>query len=57
MSQQEQTEVECPACGGDGWVVDLDHAPRCNGMCAEYGCPVQVQAKCPNCDGSGRLHR
>ena len=47
----------CPFCHGDGWTVESEHNPACAGdgeKCHEP-CPVQVQVKCENCGGVGRV--
>ena len=47
----------CPRCGGDGWTLEIDHAPLCwaTGHCEDHGCPVQIQVLCDGCDGAGRV--
>lgn len=50
---------QCGLCKGDGWTVGVEHEPGCGWRDPEtgyvYECSgVQVQEKCPRCDGTGR---
>ena len=46
-------EAGCTDCGGDGYVVELEHAFGCSnlkgGPCDSPDCPWPVQAPCPGC--------
>ncbi len=46
--------MKCPACQGDGWTVEMDHDPSCDGNCTTK-CPIQVQVLCEHCRGTGKI--
>lgn len=41
------TLIPCSHCGGNGYDVQIDHAPGCEGDCRQ--CPVQTQVRCSQC--------
>jgi DnaJ-class molecular chaperone len=49
----------CGACRGDGWTVEVEHEAWCGSVDDEgftRECSgVQVQVKCPTCDGIGHV--
>jgi hypothetical protein len=53
MSEPEM--VECPECGGQGWIsgTGSEHAPGCDGECRDCPVPVEIQIGCEFCDSAG----
>jgi hypothetical protein len=45
----------CEKCRGDGWTVESEHSPKCDGVKCAPDCPIPVQVECPACDGTGRV--
>lgn len=50
-----ETLWDCPACGGNGWVVGTGCCGGSEWECGGRGChgPVMVQECCPDCGGAG----
>lgn len=51
--------LDCPDCGGQGWVggTGMAHHPSCDGSCRNCPIPVQTQEPCETCGGSGQIRR
>lgn len=49
--------LDCPDCGGLGWVegTGMAHHPSCDGSCRNCPIPVQTQETCAMCGGSGQV--
>jgi len=49
--------LDCPDCGGSGWVegTGMAHHPSCNGSCRNCPIPVQTQEPCGMCGGTGQV--
>ena len=49
--------LDCPDCGGQGWVegIGMAHHPSCDGSCRNCPVPVQTQEPCDTCGGSGQV--
>lgn len=49
--------LDCPQCGGYGWVhgTAMDHAPGCDGTCRNCPVPVEVRDPCDVCGGCGQV--
>lgn len=49
--------LNCPDCGGLGWVegTGMAHHPACDGSCRNCPIPVQTQEPCDTCGGSGQV--
>jgi hypothetical protein len=45
----------CGKCQGDGWTLESDHAPKCDGYTCAPDCPIPVQILCERCNGMGRV--
>jgi hypothetical protein len=39
-------EACCPECHGDGYIVEPEHHPDCDGSCSQGLCPVPSQSQC-----------
>ena len=57
MIGKTKTLVDCPQCGGSGWVhgTAMDHAPGCDGSCRNCPVPVEVREPCDVCGGYGQV--
>lgn len=50
-TEQEDVPTRCSTCDGDGWYIEAQHDPSCDGDCDS--CPIAVQVQCEVCRGTG----